>query len=192
MSEQITDTCTNITPVFAKIEAAQLAKYKLSQNLCGNCPAYNKRWACPPFDNDIFILFQKKYANIVAIKFEPIQKNFTQKEITDSARKYFDNIFYSIESSTKNSILLLAGSCICKYSQKCPKIKNKPCAFPTKMRYSLEALNFDVVKICKQILNFEILWAKDKKHPPYYTLVYCLLTNDDFIDENFLRSKLNL
>ena len=190
MCKSFSENQLSFEVVIKKTTALQLADFKASENLCEGCPAYGKRWACPPFDTEKSFLFQEKIANIIAIKFKPSQKNLSPKQINDSARKHFDNIFFNIENSTKDTLLLLAGSCICKLADECPKTKNKPCAYPNKKRYSLEALGYNVAKICKEKLGFEILWAKDNAHPQYYTLVYCILTKTDCLSEQFLREKI--
>ncbi|MBE6413836.1 MAG: hypothetical protein E7035_04700 [Verrucomicrobiaceae bacterium] len=165
------------------IQASRLDKFKLPELLCGNCPAYNKRWACPPFSfsaNEI--IADKKFANLVAIKIKPTQKNLLPRIIIDEARIFFDALFYDIEALYKGSILLLAGSCICEQSENCPKQKNLPCVQKDKMRYSLEALGYDVTKISEELLNTKILWQTDVQ-PEYFTLVYCICSDFDISDE---------
>ncbi len=156
-----------------------LDKFKLAQLMCGNCPAYNKRWACPPFEMQTKdIVPNKKFANLVAIKIKPTQKNISPKKIIDQARSFLDELFYEFESSNSNHILLLAGSCICSLAENCPKQKNIPCVKKEKMRYSLEALGYDVMKISEELLNIKILWQTDVQ-PEYFTLVYCICSDSD-------------
>lgn len=169
---------------------ATLYKYKLKQVMCGNCPAYNKRWACPPFasENDT-IITSKKNANLVSVKIKPTKKNNIPKKIIDEARIFLDELFYKLETLSSNSTLLLAGSCICDFADNCPKLKKFPCVRKNKMRYSLEALGYDVTKISEELLNTKILWQTDVQ-PEYFTLVYCICSDLD-ISEAIKSDLLN-
>ncbi len=159
------------------IESIKMVAFKLPALLCGNCPYFSKRWACPPFSGDsITPVSSKKFSNLFAIKISPTDKTQSAKNIIDEAREHFDPIFYELEKSTPNSTLLLAGSCVCPLSENCPKQKGQPCVRPDKMRLSLEALGYDVVKIAKDIFDIEILWQNEEL-PEYFTLVYCLCTD---------------
>ena len=164
-------------------QATRLDKFKLTQQMCGNCPAYAKRWACPPFNlSSNKIISDKKFANLVAIKIKPTKKNLSPRIIIDEARIFLDTLFYNLETLHKDSILLLAGSCICEQSENCPKQKNLPCIQKDKMRYSLEALGYDVTKISEELLNTKILWQTDVQ-PEYFTLVYCICSDFDISEE---------
>lgn len=160
----------------ATITAEELFKYKISPSLCKPCPNFGRRWACPPFDknplSEVLPIFD---AQLYAVKIESAPDKSAQ-ECTDDARKILDRIFYDMQQNSPESLLLLAGSCICPLSQNCPRTKNAPCVRPDKMRASLEALGFDVVALCREFLDTEILWeSPDGTPPPYYTLVYSLL-----------------
>ena len=169
-----------------------LYKYKLKKVMCGNCPAYNKRWACPPFitENDT-IITSKKNANLVSIKIKPTKKNNIPKKIIDEARVFLDELFYKLEALNLNSTLLLAGSCICNFADNCPKLKKLPCVRKNKMRYSLEAFGYDVTKISEEILDTKILWQTDIQ-PEYFTLVYCICSDFDISKEikNYLSNDI--
>ncbi len=157
------------------LESDRMKAFKLPQLLCDNCPHFGNRWACPPFSRtSINIVSAKKFSNLFAIKISPTDKTQSADAIIKEVRQYFDPIFYEIEKSTPNSTLLLAGSCICPLSENCPKRENKQCVRPEKMRTSLEALGYDVIKIAKEVFNINILW-QEKGLPEYLTLVYCLV-----------------
>ena len=50
------------------------------------------------------------------------------------------------------------------------------------MRYSLEAIAYDVTKISEELLETKILWQTDVQ-PEYFTLVYCICSDFDISDE---------
>ena len=160
----------------ATITAQELLKHKISPNPCAQCPNFGRRWACPPFEHSpIAEVFPNFDALLYAVEI-PSAPNLSAQESTEAARKVLDPIFYEMEQDTPQSLLLLAGSCICPLSENCPRNGNKPCAYPDRMRASLESLGFNVVELCRKFLDTEILWqSPDGTPPPYYTLVYSLL-----------------
>ena len=162
----------------AATTTAALQKYRLARPMCGACPSFGKRWACPPFDAQNAPNFEtRKYANLAAVKIKPSNPQLAPKEIIDQARETIDEIFYGIEKLLPNATLALAGSCLCPHADKCPRTRGAPCARPDKMRASLEAANYDVVKIAKDILQTDILWQTAGKQPPYFTLAYCVFAD---------------
>ena len=166
--------------VCAAARTDEIAKYKLPAPLCGNCPFFGKRWACPPLDSNACADFAKKeYANLAAVKIAPVKSGSSAEEIIEDARKFFDEIFYLLEKSLPGAILMLAGSCLCPAARGCPRVRNEPCLRPDKMRLSLEAAGFDVVKMANDFLHTNILWEKNGGRPEYFTLVYCI-----FADKN--------
>ena len=50
------------------------------------------------------------------------------------------------------------------------------------MRYSLEAIGYDVEKISAEILDTRILWQTNEL-PEYLTLVYCIFADFDITSE---------
>jgi len=52
------------------------------------------------------------------------------------------------------------------------------------LRFSLESLGFDVNAICKDILEVEILWAKERL-PEYFTFVSTFLSKKKLNNEFF-------
>lgn len=170
--------------VCAAARTDEIAKYKLPAPLCGGCPFFGKRWACPPLDSNAGADFAKsRYANLAAVKIKPIQSEASAEEIIEDARKFFDEIFYLLEKSLPNSILMLAGSCLCPAARSCPRGRNEPCLRPDKMRLSLEAAGFDVVKMANDFLHTNILWEKNGERPKYFTLVYCIFADANAEEE---------
>ena len=160
-------------------ENSRMHEFKLPNLLCGNCPSFANRWACPPYSSEIEAPIKtKKVSNLIALKIIPIEKQASAKDIIDDAREHLDFIFYNLEATQKNSSLLLAGSCICPISNNCSRRRNFLCARPEKMRYSLESLGYDVVKIAKKIFDIDILWQSDGL-PQYFTLVYAICSDCD-------------
>lgn len=57
---------------------------------------------------------------------------------------------------------------------------------------SLESLSYNVVKICRDFLGFEVLWAKGGNQPSYYTLEYAVVTDNMSAQniQNFIKDSI--
>jgi predicted metal-binding protein len=62
------------------------------------------------------------------------------------------------------------GKCI-YCSKTCARIEGKPCRHPDKVRPSLEAFGFDLMKTSEELLGIKMKWGHDGMMPEYLTLV---------------------
>jgi len=84
-----------------------------------------------------------------------------------------------------DGLLLKSGPCrICK---KCSVIEFKPCKFPHKKRYALEAVGVDVQKLAIP-LKHQLLWYSRKSLPEYTSVVCAILTNKRVHQEGVYKS----
>ena len=75
-----------------------------------------------------------------------------------------------LERSTPGTLALSAGTCtLC--GEDCTRPAGKPCRYPDRMRYSIEALGGDVAKTAELYLNKPLLWIRDNVLPEYLMLV---------------------
>ena len=179
----------------AVIDSSALSGYKISPSPCRGCPNFGRRWACPPFDTPPAELFSLDSLDakivLAAVLVEP-QKNLSPLQCVEAAPKIYDEIFYEVERLFPGCQILLAGSCVCPLSQNCPRVSGKKCAFEDRRRMSLESLSYNVVKICRDFLGFEVLWAKGGNQPPYYTLEYAVVTDNMSAQniQNFIKDSI--
>ncbi|MBQ4231187.1 MAG: DUF2284 domain-containing protein, partial [Salinivirgaceae bacterium] len=63
------------------------------------------------------------------------------------------------------------GKCLYCGDKPCARIDGKPCRHPDKVRPSLEAYGFDIVRTASELLGVDIKWSDGKHVPDYLTLV---------------------
>lgn len=144
---------------------------------CRECNNYNRRWACPPFDFDPAAVWRRYRSLYVegrvfyprpGVSTEQFMKAFYQAKDQTLAD------VLQLEAEREGSYALPAGSCyICPGD--CAKAEGKPCRFPDKLRYSIEALGGDVAKTAEVYLHKPMLWIKNDEMPEYLMLVLGLL-----------------
>lgn len=165
------------------------------QTYCNNvefkCPNYNHSWACPPeapymekeislFDRFFLIYYKfdlKNYVKENKLKHPKKSEDFiiTSFFRKDIIRDYFEeeiwNFFKRYEDPYKDKLILWDGYCrVCsKEGERCTYDINKPCRYPNKIRYSMEAVGIDVDKTVKN-LKIPIEWP-----PVNYTYRFGLI-----------------
>ncbi|WP_066496335.1 DUF2284 domain-containing protein [Abyssisolibacter fermentans] len=166
-----------------EVSIEDLNKYHEPEKIfgfCKRCPNYNKIWSCPPhkFETSDYI-DSYNYCSVVRVKIHIKEESRANKEakklsrkISDNIRLYFDKSLIDIERNFKDTKALYAGSCL--LCNNCTRTNNSPCIKQDKMRYSLEALGFQVSGIC-EMFNDKILWSSDKL-PEYLMFVGAVLS----------------
>ena len=155
---------------------------------CKQCDKYGICWSCPPFDFDTDkYLSQFQFAYIIGTKiiFNPefIQKNRGLEKVKETAyqtiaevRKKEDALLLQLENMYPDSKAFFAGVChFCNW-ENCTRHENKECRYPDKMRSSLEAFGFDMMKTTSELLHIEMKWGSDNQLPEYLTMVSGVLS----------------
>lgn len=167
--------------------------------LCKACSNYDQIHNCPPFDFETrdflknYKFFTAFALKLIFSKKEIENNNSWQKSIDFTAltlmpcKKILHEEMLKVEKLYENSLFLTMGSC--NECEICEKKNNNPCKHPEKMRYSIEALGFDVTKILKDYFDIEIKWAVEGI-PEYYTLLCGLLSEEKIEVENFYIKKI--
>lgn len=149
---------------------------------CKECSNYGSIWSCPPFDFDV-MQFWRRYDSLELIAEEIIfdeeyaGREFDEAEMDEITEKSIRKVkadlseeLYEKEREYPGSVSLSAGSCIL-CSERCTKGEGKPCRFPDKMRYSIEALGGNVGLTISKLMGIEIEWMKDGVLPDKFVLV---------------------
>ena len=172
---------------------------------CKECNRYDRCWACPPFDFDTTeYLIGYDNAYIIGIKIilddetrqQPDMETskIIARQIIEEVRAKVDKRLLTLEKSYPGSKSFFAGTCINCPPETCTRIKGAPCIHPDKIRYSLEAMGFDIEKTASELLQTELKWSTTPLLPEYFTLVSGFFTNykiDDFSSEiDFQTSRL--
>ncbi len=159
-------------------------------SFCKACDGYGKTWACPPFEVAP-PLEEYKYITIVGSKIYNSEQEFSSPEemrhavrqIFDISRLALDDMLLEIEAHYPTTRTLFPGSCRRCPAGECTRLQSKPCIMPEKMRPSLEALGFDLGRTTSEILGIELKWGSGNELPPYYTLVYGVLSYEPLPSE---------
>lgn len=153
---------------------------------CSECPNYGKIASCPPYDFDVIDYWRQfKNFHIAAVQgfvpdelreraFSADELNAKTREIFKSMRDSLDGKLEQAERETPDSRMLSAGKCV--RCADCTCARGLPCRFPELIRYSVESLGGDVVKLLRDAFHVDILWAQNGRLPEYFMLVGGLLT----------------
>lgn len=154
---------------------------------CKQCENYNRIWSCPSFDFDALQYWKKyRFFHIIGLKLtipeELRRKTLTKEEqnqvisqiLWKEKAKLSEELFEE-EKKYPGSISLSAGSCQNCKKNTCTKLEGKPCRFPEKMRYSVEALGGNVGLTVTKYLKQELEWIEEGKLPDHFMLVSGLL-----------------
>lgn len=152
---------------------------------CKQCHNYNGCWGCPPFDFDTeVILRQYKYAHLLAAKITPTDKELPldkAQELLRPERIKIEEHLRTLEQRYGGRAFAFVGKCLYCHGEPCARLQNKPCRHHDKVRPSLEAFGFDIVRTSQELFGCEILWGREGKMPEYLVLVSALFhSNPDF------------
>lgn len=145
---------------------------------CRQCPRYNTRWTCPPFDFDPMDVWGgytglRLYARILDADGAGQSMDDATEALLREKRLYREKL-RQWEQAAPGSQMLLAGTC--DQCQVCEKSQGRPCHSPELLRYSIEALGGDVEGCLRHHFHMPVLWGKDGAAPDYLVLVGGLLT----------------
>ena len=145
---------------------------------CRQCPRYNTRWTCPPFDFDPMDVWGgytglRLYARILDADGAGQPLDDATEALLREKRLYREKL-RQWEQAAPGSQMLLAGTC--DQCQVCEKSQGRPCHSPELLRYSIEALGGDVEGCLRHHFHMPVLWGKDGAAPDYLVLVGGLLT----------------
>ena len=109
---------------------------------CRQCPRYNTRWTCPPFDFDPMDVWGgytglRLYARILDADGAGQPMDDATEALLREKRLYREKL-RQWEQAAPGSQMLLAGTC--DQCETCEKVQGHPCGRPELLRYSIEAL----------------------------------------------------
>lgn len=153
---------------------------------CKECPNYKKIWSCPPFEFDVRE-YWNKYRKLklygIKIIFDKELRERTLsleeqdrvlKDVVSVEKKKLSEFLWKKEEERPQSVSLSAGACS-TCGEICPRSFGEKCAYPKKMRYSIEALGGNVGLTVSRLFNIELKWMEEGKLPEYFVLVSGLL-----------------
>lgn len=166
----------------------------LEQACKEGCPNYGNKWSCPPFSHP-YKNIMGKYRKAVLICMSADMEQYLDiknkylavKAANVTLKNSVEKMARRIETEV-NGYALLSGSCrLCK---PCACKKHQKCRHPDKMRYSIEAVYLNVQNMCRDLLDFELLWYSNKTLPLYTSTVSLVLYNEE-TGEKLIREILS-
>ncbi|MBQ6534863.1 MAG: hypothetical protein IJI37_06800 [Opitutales bacterium] len=148
---------------------SRFADESMSAELCKKCPEYGVRWSCPPYAETLNLRAFSK-ARIVVRR---VDARGDVAAAHFAERAGFDALMLSLERKL-GGVAFFAGKCANCALEKCPRAENRPCAFPEKMRRSLEGAGFDVSRAVSELFGEKIEWDKGGAKAKSATLVAAL------------------
>lgn len=150
---------------------------------CRECPNYNARWSCPPYDKPLPRLEDYAGACLLSVKIVYDQETRVKTKGAQAAERVYRQVVeqakllaedWALEQQRRRpgSLALACGGC--RRCGRCARQEGLPCRYPEKLRFSLEAMGFDVSGIAEALLGQKMLWAGDSL-PEYHLLVGGLL-----------------
>lgn len=155
------------------------------QALCGDCPSYGKSWGCPPHDFDVESVsdgFSSVDLLATIIEFDEQTRLAcnTPAMAREAAERAMSDVFgtclpamYEMESQNPGSRCFTFRCQLCP--EGCTRVEGLPCRHPERLRYSLEAVGFDVTAAARELLGIDLEWSSDGLLPGTITLVTALM-----------------
>lgn len=146
---------------------------------CRSCPAYGTLWSCPPLAAG-YPEFLNRFSVVTLI-------GMTVKgEDSDGSISYGDLDLISLPKRLEMADRLLRwekeyggrsfstiGKCVFCGNEPCSRLAQLPCRHPERVRPSLEAVGFDLVRSADEILGIPLAWSGgEKKNDLQLTYIY--------------------
>ena len=140
---------------------------------CKQCSNYGRRYGCPPFDYDV-MEFVSQYRKLRVLGFKVIPREHLPlskaNDVIAEALPKMNGTLFSLERELNGFACGFVGKCtFC--TDTCARIDGTPCRHPDKVRPSLEAFGFDLMKTSENLLGIKMVWGMDGMMPEYLTLV---------------------
>lgn len=174
----------------ATIAAADFVKRYLDvermAGLCGQCPSFGKSWACPPHEFDTASVTDGFVTvTLMATVIEFDERTLVDCRASSMARRVADRAMnevlekllpemYEMELQVPGSRCFTFRCRLC--SEGCTRSQRLACRHPDRLRYSLEAVGFDVTAATRDLLGIDLEWSEDGSLPRHITLVTALMS----------------
>ena len=140
---------------------------------CQQCANYGHRYGCPPFDYDVMqFISQYRKLRVMGFKLVPTKQLplSMANEVIAAALSEMNDKLFALERELSGFACGFVGKCsFCNGT--CARIEGKPCRHPDKVRPSLEAFGFDMMKTSENLLGITMKWGQNGLLPEYLTLV---------------------
>jgi len=145
------------------------------QGYCRGCGKHGRFWSCPPFAVSPLASFPEWSHAVIVCRQTRIVPGTTKEQLVErflAERVSFGGQMRRMEEQFPQVTALVAGHC--SGCDECSRSEGKPCRAPERLRYSLEAVGFDVTGLAEGLVGVKIHWPKSGV-PDYLTTVGALL-----------------
>lgn len=152
--------------------------------LCAQCPSHGNSWGCPPYafyPETVSNGFKTVTLMGTTIEFdETTRAECTTPETsrvvaTQAMQEVWKTLLpelYEKERQVKGSRCFTFRCTLCP--EGCTRPEGKPCRHPDRLRYSLEAVGFDVSAMSHDLLGIDLEWSSDGSLPKHITIITAL------------------
>ena len=153
--------------------------------LCAQCPSHGKSWSCPPYSFDP-VTVSDGFNNVTligtTIEFDEATRAAceTPEQSRTIATRAMEEVWKTVlpelmerERQQPSSRCFTFRCRLCP--EGCTRPEGKPCRHPDRLRYSLEAVGFDVSAAARNLLGIDLEWSSDGSLPKHITIVTALM-----------------
>ena len=156
---------------------------------CQKCGNYGKIWGCPPYEFDRMSVWEGYsslllYAKRITLSEEETSREYPEEELERAYKAILDPVkrdmiseLFALERDNPGSLALFPGCC--EECAECARMRNEPCLKPERMRFSVESLGGDVLKILREVFGEKAEWAEKGRLPRKFILLGGVLLSDN-------------
>ncbi len=163
---------------------------ELIQGYCRSCEKHGVYWSCPPFARSPLAEFPVWTHVVVVCRRVSLEPGITREAVLErfqAARASFGEVMRQLEAKRPGVTAMVAGHCA--GCAECTRGQGRPCRFPARLRYSLEAVGFDVSGLAEGLAGIKLHWLKSGT-PDYLTTVGALLCPDAAVADTLCAAAL--
>lgn len=145
------------------------------EGYCRGCEKYGVYWSCPPFTRPPLAELPEWTHAVLLCRRVPLAPETTREQMMtrfQQARVQFGETIRRLEARRGGVTALVAGHCA--GCEDCTRGQGRPCRTPARMRYSLEAVGFDVTALTEALAGITLHWPQQGL-PAHLTTVGALL-----------------
>lgn len=138
---------------------------------CMQCPGYGTSWACPPFDFDPTTLTEgfkdvTLMGTVITFDEDTRQACKTPEQAIAVGKQAMAEVWqtllphmHELEREIPGSRCFTFRCTLCP--EGCTRPEGLPCRHPQQLRYSLEAVGFDISAAAADLLDIKLEWSGD-------------------------------
>ena len=127
------------------------------QGYCRSCEKYGAYWSCPPFEQQPLDQLPPWTDAVLVTQQTPVEPGSTPADLVEQflvARERLGRALMAREGD--GVVAVIAGHCF--GCTACTRARGVACCVPSRLRYSLEALGFDVTGLAEGLAGQRIDW----------------------------------